>query len=167
MTEANPIYLDCAATTPVDPRVAALVLQLMLEDFGNAGSRTHEYGSRAKRAVEAARTQIARVVEADPSEVIFTSGATEANNLAILGLAEHGQSIGRMHVVSTALEHKAVLEPIGFLEKHGFSVDLIVADALRAAPRVAVALAEAGLVGDARGVQRAGRRLGAAARLGA
>jgi cysteine desulfurase len=129
MTEANPIYLDCAATTPVDPRVAALVLQLMLEDFGNAGSRTHEYGSRAKRAVEAARTQIARVVEADPSEVIFTSGATEANNLAILGLAEHGQSIGRMHVVSTALEHKAVLEPIGFLEKHGFSVDLIVADA--------------------------------------
>ena len=79
------IYLDCNATTPVDPRVAEVVTRYLVEDFGNAGSRTHEYGVRAKRAVEEARSRVAGVVDSDPSEVVFTSGATESNNLAILG----------------------------------------------------------------------------------
>src|SRR5688572_20734369 len=81
------VYLDCAATTPLDPRVREVVLRYLDEDFGNAGSRTHEYGQRARRAVEQARQQVAAVVGASRGDVIFTSGATEANNLAILGVA--------------------------------------------------------------------------------
>src|SRR5206468_3469111 len=96
--------------------------------FGNAGSRTHEYGSRAKKVIEQARGQVAQVVAADPAEVIFTSGATEADNLAILGLAEHGRANDRMHIVASCLEHKAVLEPLGALAKSGFTVDYVPAD---------------------------------------
>lgn len=123
------MYLDCAATTPIDERVAELVLSCMVSDYGNAGSRTHEYGARANRIVERARAQVAAVVAADPAEVIFTSGATEADNLAILGLAEHGRATGRTHLVTTAIEHKAVLEPIDALAKSGFDVDHVGVDA--------------------------------------
>lgn len=119
------VYLDCAATTPVDPEVLEVVLHYLQNDFGNAGSRTHEYGVRAKQAVERAREQVARVVDADPSEVVFTSGATESNNLAILGLAEEGRRNGRMHIVTSAIEHKAVLEPVQYLAKHGFTVSIV------------------------------------------
>jgi cysteine desulfurase len=125
VTDAAPTYLDAAATTPVDPRVAELVMECMLAEFGNPGSRTHEYGARASKVVERARAQVAAVVAADPAEVVFASGATEANNLAILGLADHGRATGRTHVVTTAIEHKAVLEPLDFLAKHGFQVDYI------------------------------------------
>lgn len=128
MDQAQPVYLDCAATTAVDRRVADLVMQLMVEDFGNAGSRTHEFGSRAKKLSEAARERVAAVVSADASEVVFTSGATEADNLALLGLAPHGRESGRMHIVTTALEHKAVLEPLDALTKEGFIVDHVPAD---------------------------------------
>lgn len=120
-----PIYLDAAATTPVDRRVADLVMACMVEEFGNAGSRTHEYGARANKLVERARAQVATVVAADPAEVVFTSGATEADNLATLGLAEYGLATGRGHIVTTAIEHKAVLEPMGWLAKRGFEVDYI------------------------------------------
>ena len=82
----KPIYLDYAATTPVDPEVADLMRFYMVEEFGNAGSRTHEYGTRAKKAVQKAREQIASIAGCQPDEVVFTSGATESNNLAILGL---------------------------------------------------------------------------------
>jgi cysteine desulfurase len=109
----------------VDPRVADLVVELMVHEFGNAGSRTHEYGATAKRVVERARAQVADVVAADVTEVIFTSGATEANNLGLLGLAEHGLSVGRTHIVTTAIEHKAVLEPLDVLAKRGFTVDRV------------------------------------------
>ena len=119
------IYLDCNATTPVDPRVADMVTRYLVEDFGNAGSRTHEYGVRAKRAVEEARSRVAGVVDADPSEVVFTSGATESNNLAILGLADALEIRGKTHIVSTAIEHKAVLEPLERLKGRGFAVELI------------------------------------------
>lgn len=119
------IYLDYAATTPVDSRVAELVLRLMTSEFGNAGSRTHEYGIDAARAVSAARAQIACSLACDPSEVIFTSGATESDNLAILGIAPHGEATGRRHIVSTAIEHKAVLEPLAKLVRQGFDVDLV------------------------------------------
>ena len=117
-----PVYLDCNATTPVDPRVRALVVEYLDGEFGNAGSRTHEYGARAKRAVQRAREQVAAVVEAKPDEVIFTSGATESNNLAILGLEGEGCSSGRRHVLSTQMEHKATLEPVDELERRGFEV---------------------------------------------
>lgn len=129
MTSPQPVYLDCAATTPVDQRVADLVMRLMVDDFGNAGSRTHEFGSRAKKHVEAARQQVAQVVASDPSDVVFTSGATEADNLALLGLAEHGRVSGRTHIIASALEHKAVLEPLDVLSKQGFVVDYIASDA--------------------------------------
>jgi cysteine desulfurase len=121
----RPIYLDYNATTPLDPRVFDAMRPYFLEDFGNAGSRTHSYGQRAKEAVERARTQVAQLVGAKANEVVFTSGATEANNLAILGLAEHGKATDRRHVVSTAVEHKAVLEPLDRLRSLGFEVTLV------------------------------------------
>ncbi len=116
-------YLDFAATTPVDPRVAELVMRLMVDEFGNAGSRTHEFGANAARAVENARRQIAHVAGLEASGVIFTSGATEANNLAILGLAQEGLATGRMHLVATSIEHKAVLEPLDALSRRGFTIE--------------------------------------------
>jgi cysteine desulfurase len=125
---AGPIYLDCNATTPVDAEVAAAVLHFMKSEFGNAGSRTHEHGSRAKRAVQEARKQVAAVVGVTPDEVIFTSGATESNNLALLGLAEHGLATGKTHIVSTLIEHKAVLEPLERLSQKGFEVSLVAPD---------------------------------------
>lgn len=119
------LYLDTAATTPVRPEVAELVLFHLREEFGNSGSRTHDWGSRAKKAVQAAREQVACVAYCKPDEVIFTSGATEADNLAILGLAPYGRETGRNHIVSCATEHKAVLEPLEHLAERGFEVDLI------------------------------------------
>lgn len=118
-------YLDCNATTPLDPEVRAVLLRHLDEEYGNAGSRTHDYGARALQAVQRARDQVASVVGAKRDEVVFTSGATEANNLAILGLAPHGEKTGRRHLVSTAIEHKAVLEPLALLKERGFEVTLV------------------------------------------
>ena len=118
-------YLDCNATAPIDPEVGKLVTHYVHEEFGNAGSRTHDYGARAKRAVQKAREQVSSVVRAKPDEVVFTSGATESNNLAILGLLRHGQMKKRRHVIATQVEHKAVLEPLGELEKGGFTITLV------------------------------------------
>lgn len=95
------------------------------DDFGNEGSRTHEYGARAKQAVQKARDEVGEIVGATRDEVIFTSGATEANNLAILGLAAHGEAMGRKHIISTQIEHKAVLEPLEELERRGFKITLL------------------------------------------
>src|SRR4051812_3834980 len=125
MSPAMSVYLDCAATTPVDPRVAADVVRFIHDEYGNAGSRTHAFGARAKRAVERARDQVAAVVACTRGEVVFTSGATESNNLAILGLAEHGRRTGRRHLVSTFIEHHAVLEPLRHLESQGFELTLV------------------------------------------
>jgi len=122
----KPIYLDYAATTPVDPEVADLMRFYMVEEFGNAGSRTHEYGTRAKKAVQKAREQIASIAGCQPDEVVFTSGATESNNLAILGLRKHGEATGKKHIITSAIEHKAVLEPLEHLrDEYGFEVDFI------------------------------------------
>ena len=118
-----PAYLDCAATTPLDPRVRAEMLRYLDEDFGNAGSRTHELGRRARAAVEQARDRIAAVVASGRGDVVFTSGATESNNLAILGLAAGAGD--RKHIVSTAIEHHAVLEPLAELSRRGFDVTLV------------------------------------------
>ena len=121
----KPVYLDGAATNAVDSRVADLVLELMVEEFGNAGSRTHNYGVEALRRVSRARELVGVEVGASPDDVIFTSGATEADNLAILGLADFGEREGRRHIVSTAIEHKAVLEPLEHLRSRGFEITLV------------------------------------------
>ncbi|MBC9717832.1 cysteine desulfurase DndA [Streptomyces sp. TRM66268-LWL] len=118
-------YLDVAATTRVDPRVADVVLHWMTEDFGNAGSRTHEYGARAKKAVQEARTFLAGTVGAKTEEVIFTSGATESNNIALLGIAPYGEKHQRRHIITSAIEHKAVIEPLLHLQSKGFEVDFL------------------------------------------
>lgn len=116
-----PIYLDHQATTPVDPRVQEAMQPYFREDFGNAASRTHSFGWRAEAAVEEARERIAAALGAQPREIIFTSGATEANNLALLGAARARKKQGE-HVVTVATEHPAVLDPCRALAKEGFAV---------------------------------------------
>ncbi|MEO1269988.1 MAG: cysteine desulfurase DndA [Myxococcota bacterium] len=119
------VYLDCNATTPMEPEVLSEVIRFMSEEFGNAGSRTHQYGQRAKKATQHAREQVALVVASKRDEVVFTSGATESNNLALLGLAPYGQETGRRHIISSKIEHKAVLEPLERLQEQGFEVTLL------------------------------------------
>ena len=119
---ADPVYLDYNATTPVDPRVLEAMIPWFLNP-SNAGSRTHLYGQSAQEAVENARTQIAELLCTRAEEIFFTSGATESNNIAILGLRDFGEKTGRKHIISTAIEHKAVLEPLERLASLGFDVE--------------------------------------------
>ncbi len=109
----------------MDPEVRDLVWRFLSEEYGNAGSRTHDFGVRANMAVRKARDETGDLVRASRDEVIFTSGATESNNLAILGLREYGETSGKKHIVSTAIEHKAVLEPLEYLARQGFEVTLV------------------------------------------
>ncbi|HBD7198458.1 TPA: IscS subfamily cysteine desulfurase [Legionella pneumophila] len=119
----KPIYFDYMATTPVDPRVVEQMIKYLGPegDFGNPASATHEYGRVASMAVEQARSQIAETINASPQEIVFTSGATEADNLAILGAARFYKNKG-MHLVTMSTEHKAVLDSFHQLEKEGFQV---------------------------------------------
>jgi cysteine desulfurase len=119
----NPIYLDCNASSPLEPAVRARMFEAF-QRTGNAGSRTHDFGAKAKRTVVHAREQIANVIGAEPNEVIFVSGATEANNLAIFGIAQRADS-RRRHVITSTIEHKAVLEPMEELGERGFDVTLV------------------------------------------
>ncbi|WP_034274441.1 cysteine desulfurase DndA [Haloechinothrix halophila] len=119
------VYLDCNATAPLDERVLTEVHHYFAQEFGNAGSRTHDYGQQAKDRVIRAREQVASIVASTPDEIVFTSGATESNNLALLGLAPHGEKINRRHIISTQIEHKAVLEPLETLSERGFDVTLV------------------------------------------
>ncbi|MDY0300123.1 MAG: aminotransferase class V-fold PLP-dependent enzyme [Trichlorobacter sp.] len=123
------VYLDCNATTPVEPAIIRLVQRFMERDYGNAASPIHDFGEFALMAVEHARGQIAEVVASRRDEVIFTSGATEANNMALLGLAQHGLKTGKRHLISSSIEHKAVLEPLEELAKQGFDLQLLPVDA--------------------------------------
>lgn len=118
-----PIYLDYAATTPVDPRVAEKMMQYLTLDgvFGNPASRSHRFGWQAEEAVEIARSHIADLVNADPREIVFTSGATESDNLAIKGVAQFYSKKGK-HLITVKTEHKAVLDPMRQLEREGFEV---------------------------------------------
>ena len=118
-----PIYFDYAATTPVDPRVAEKMMQFLTPDgqFGNPASRSHRFGWQAEEAVDIARNQIADLVNADPREIVFTSGATESDNLAIKGAAEFYQKKGK-HIITVKTEHKAVLDTCRQLEREGFDV---------------------------------------------
>ena len=121
MTPHFPIYLDYGATTPVDPRVADAMIPWLREHFGNPASRSHAWGWEAEEAVEKARTQVADLIGADPREIVWTSGATESNNLAIKGAGHFYQGKGK-HLVTVKTEHKAVLDTMREMERQGFEV---------------------------------------------
>ncbi|WP_323004678.1 IscS subfamily cysteine desulfurase [Denitromonas sp.] len=137
-----PIYLDYSATTPIDPRVVEAMIPYLSEHFGNPASRSHAYGWEAEKAVELARADVAALVNADPKEIVWTSGATESDNLAIKGAAQFYQSKGK-HIITLKTEHKAVLDTCRELERQGFEVTyldvqedgLLNLDAFRAALR--------------------------------
>jgi cysteine desulfurase len=117
----HPIYLDYSATTPVDPRVAAKMIPWLTEQFGNPASRSHAFGWEAEEAVENARAEVAKLVNCDPKEIVWTSGATESDNLAIKGAAHFYKAKGK-HLVTMKTEHKAVLDTMRELERQGFEV---------------------------------------------
>ena len=119
------VYLDYSASAPVLPEVLETMIDAYRNTPGNAGSRTHAFGTSAAKLVSRSRETIAAVLGRDPSEVIFTSGSTESNNTAILGIRDFAQRTGRNHIITTAIEHKSVLEPLRFLESLGFSVDFV------------------------------------------
>ncbi len=114
-----PIYLDYSSTTPIDPRVADKMIPYLREQFGNPASRSHMYGWEAEKAVEQARADVAALVNADPREIVWTSGATEGNNLAIKGAANFNKTKGK-HIITVKTEHKAVLDTVRELERQGF-----------------------------------------------
>ena len=119
-----PIYMDYSSTTPVDPRVAEKMIPFITEDFGNPASRSHPYGWSAEKAVEIARKEVARLVNADPREIIWTSGATESNNLAIKGAGNFYSSKGK-HIITLATEHKAVIDAVREMERLGFETTFL------------------------------------------
>ena len=114
-----PIYLDYSATTPVDPRVAEKMIPFITEDFGNPASRSHAYGWNAEKAVENARKEVALLVNADPREIVWTSGATESNNLAIKGASQFYSTKGK-HIITCSTEHKAVIDAVREMERLGY-----------------------------------------------
>lgn len=120
MTLHLPIYMDYSATTPVDPRVAEVMIPYLTEKFGNPASRSHSFGWVADEAVERARDQVAALVNADPKEIVWTSGATESNNLALKGAANFYADKGK-HIVTVQTEHKAILDTVRELERQGFT----------------------------------------------
>ena len=120
-----PIYMDYSATTPVDPRVAEKMIPFITEDFGNPASRSHPYGWTAEKAVENARKEVAKLVNADPREIIWTSGATESNNLAIKGASNFYSSKGK-HIITMATEHKAVIDAVREMERLGYETTFLV-----------------------------------------
>ena len=121
MTARHPIYLDYSATTPVDPRVAEKMIPYLTEHFGNPASRSHSFGWEAETAVEDAREEVAKLVNADPREIVWTSGATESNNLAIKGAAHFYAPSKGKHLITLQTEHKAVLDAVRELEREGFT----------------------------------------------
>ncbi|GAB1387706.1 IscS subfamily cysteine desulfurase [Melaminivora sp.] len=159
MTPHFPIYLDYGATTPVDPRVVDAMIPWLREHFGNPASRSHAWGWEAEEAVEKARSQVAELIGADPREIVWTSGATESNNLAIKGAAQFYKGKGR-HLITVKTEHKAVLDVMRELERQGFEVTyldvqedgLLNLEAFKAAIRPDTILASVMLVNNEIGV---------------
>ncbi len=163
MTAANtvrtPIYLDYSATTPTDPRVAEKMIPYLTEHFGNPASRSHPFGWTAEKAVENAREEVAKLVNADPREIVWTSGATESNNLAIKGAANFYSGKGK-HIITVQTEHKAVIDPVRELERVGFEATflqpepngLVDIEKFRAAIRPDTVLASVMLVNNEIGV---------------
>jgi cysteine desulfurase len=122
------IYLDYNASAPIDLRVLDVMVEVYKNKIGNADSRTHNYGESARGVVEAARKQVASLLGVLPDEVFFTSGATESNNIAIQGLKDYAESTGKSHIITTAIEHKAVLETVKHLAQEGFDVEIVSPD---------------------------------------
>jgi cysteine desulfurase len=159
MTPHFPIYMDYGATTPMDPRVVDAMIPWMREHFGNPASRTHAYGWEAEAAVEKARQQVADLIGADPREIVWTSGATESNNLALKGAAQFYKSRGK-HIITVKTEHKAVLDTVRELERQGFEATyldvkddgLLDLDVLKAAIRPDTILISVMLVNNEIGV---------------
>jgi cysteine desulfurase len=159
MTPHFPIYLDYGATTPVDPRVVDAMIPWLREHFGNPASRSHAWGWEAERAVEQARVQVADLIGADPREIVWTSGATESDNLAIKGAAQFYKGKGK-HLITVKTEHKAVLDTMREMERQGFEVTylsvkedgLLDLDQFRAAIRLDTILASVMLVNNEIGV---------------
>ncbi|BCM25668.1 IscS subfamily cysteine desulfurase [Methyloradius palustris] len=159
MSVHTPIYLDYSATTPVDKRVAEKMIPFLTEDFGNPASRSHPFGWTAEKAVENARDEVAKLVNADPREIVWTSGATESNNLAIKGAANFYSAKGK-HVITIQTEHKAVIDAVRELERVGFEATylapepngLVDLDKFRAAIRPDTVLASVMLVNNEIGV---------------
>ncbi|PKO91289.1 MAG: IscS subfamily cysteine desulfurase [Betaproteobacteria bacterium HGW-Betaproteobacteria-1] len=158
--ERQPVYLDYSATTPVDPRVAEKMIPYLTQLFGNPASRSHAYGWDAEKAVDTAREQVAALVNCDPKELVWTSGATESNNLAIKGAANfYGPAKGK-HMITVKTEHKAVLDTVRELERQGFSATylspmengLVNLDELKAAIRPDTVLVSVMLVNNEIGV---------------
>jgi cysteine desulfurase len=121
----KPIYLDYQSTTPIDPQVLDLMFKTMKEDYGNPHSRTHSFGWKAEELVENARRQVAELINADPKEIFFTSGATESNNLAIKGVARFYRSDSKNHIITLATEHKCIINSCRELEQEGFEVTFL------------------------------------------
>ena len=171
MTPHFPIYMDYGATTPCDPRVVDAMIPWLREHFGNPASRTHAYGWEAEQAVETARTQVAELIGADPREIVWTSGATESNNLALKGAAHFYQPRGK-HIITVKTEHKAVLDTCRELERQGFEVTyldvqpdgLVNLDAFKASIRPDTILASVMFVNNEIGVIQDIAALGAACR---
>ena len=171
MTPHFPIYLDYGATTPVDPRVVDAMIPWLREHFGNAASRSHAWGWEAEEAVEAARGHVAALINADPREIVWTSGATESDNLAIKGAAHFYQGKGK-HLITVKTEHKAVLDTMRELERQGFEVSyldvqdngLLDFEVFKAAIRPDTILASVMLVNNEIGVVQDIPRIGALCR---
>lgn len=171
MSVKTPIYMDYAATCPVDERVLEAMLPYFTQDFGNSASRTHQFGWVAEEAVDKARKQIASVINAKAKEVVFTSGATEANNLAIKGVAEYLREKGN-HIITCVTEHKAVIDTCKYLERHGCEVTwlgvdedgLVRLDELEAAFRPETILVSIMTANNETGVVQDVEKIGAACR---
>lgn len=122
------VYLDYNASAPIDLRVLDIMVEVYKNNIGNADSRTHNYGESARKVVEKARKQVASLLSVSSDEVFFTSGATESNNIAIQGLREYAEKNNKKHIITTAIEHKAVLETVRHLQKEGYDVDIVSPD---------------------------------------
>ena len=122
------VYLDYNASAPIDPRVLERMIDVYQNHYGNADSRTHIYGTEAKEIVSSSRKTIADILSVDPMDLFFTSGSTESNNIAVLGLIEYAKTSGKNHFITTAIEHKSVLEAMKRLQSLGFDVDFVAPD---------------------------------------
>lgn len=123
-----PVYLDFNASAPIDDRVLSYMIDIYRNHYGNADSRTHIFGTEAKEIVATSRKTISKILSIDSSDLLFTSGSTESNNMAIIGLADYARETGRTHFITTSIEHKSVLESMKHLESLGFSVDYVSPD---------------------------------------
>ena len=123
------VYLDYNASAPIDDDVLSKMIDVYKNVIGNPDSRTHDFGDNARAVVEEARKRVAELLSVDSTEIYFTSGATESNNIAIRGLVDYARTTGKNHIITTAIEHKAVLETIKHLSKVGFDVDIVSPDA--------------------------------------